>query len=75
MLNAGPTRVIYDEHPIIGAEGDGPPAIRAGCVGAFDRVVDVAAAFEYHSIPYAVWGTMLHFIHGIPVDIPVSVSG
>lgn len=48
--------------------------MRPECQNEFDRVVDITSAFEFHHIPYAVWGTMIQFINGIPVDVPVGTK-
>jgi len=65
------TRLIYERLPLSTVDVK-CPVMRPECQNGFDRVVDIAAAFEFYRIPYAVWGTMLHFIYGIPVGIPVS---
>lgn len=49
--------------------GSGPNRLNA-----FDRVVDIISAFEFYGVTYAVWGSMLNYIHGAPVGIPVSSS-
>lgn len=66
------TRLVYEPLPL-STEDDKCPVMRPECQNEFDRVVDIAVAFEFYHIPRAVWGTMLHFIYGIPVGIPVGL--
>lgn len=49
------------------------PILRdCGRLGAFDRVVDITTAFEFYNVTYAVWGSLLNYIHGVPVIFSVS---
>lgn len=63
-MGGGLTRVVHDELSAAGPHTEiSLPIMRSYCRGSFDRVADVTTAFEFYNIPYAVWGTMLNYIH------------